>query len=101
MRPVAGQQARHARDVDDRAAALRTHQPRRVLHAQKHAAQDDRLAVFVFFQRDFGDRPQRADDGGVVDQTIEPSVLLLDVAQHPLEVGLRAHIQRHVLRAGT
>src|SRR3546814_10956804 len=61
------------RSVDDRAAALRRHDPRGVLGPQKNAARHHREACVPVVGLDFHDRAERAGDPGIVEGDIEPA----------------------------
>src|SRR5580658_5602682 len=71
MQPVESPNPRDGSRRDYRPAADFAHLGRRMLHAQEHAAQQDRLALVPVLDGDLFERSDRAADSGVVVDHVE------------------------------
>ena len=100
MRAVAAGQSADARDVDDRPGPPRLHHPRRLLHADEHAALDHGAGRFVFGQRNVRNRSDHAADGRVVHQAIQPAPAFDRCRDRAGEIALFAHVEAHENRVG-
>src|SRR4030095_16731817 len=90
LRP--GTYAAQRTEVDDEPVALPLHQARRLLAAEKASLQVDRVDEVPILLGDL-ERVKARESRRVVDQAVEPSQALLDLAEH-------AHDLRHRFQVG-
>jgi hypothetical protein len=83
------------RDADHPPAVALDHARQQVMHEQHRRADMDRLRAPPVLGADFPDRAERAGDAGVVDEEVDRTEQLLDLARGALDRRRIGHVAAH------